>query len=107
MMAMTHDQHIGQPQHLTSELVQAEVALAREMHAVISDACAVTIASWWMSPDAAGWPFNRLASVGTLNAGELIGEIAILRSDPDMTDEASAELDALVKWAQHRHDEET
>ena len=55
----------GRIRHLTSDEVTAEVYAAEDAGREISDAAAVTIASWWQGPrEGNGLAFAELASTG-------------------------------------------
>jgi hypothetical protein len=92
------------PAHLCEAAALAEVN-ARRGHVEISDACAVTIASWWQSPGTVGRAFARLASTGSVVARDLADDLAAtfaelrpLGLNGDNSDEWRA-LEALATWA--------
>lgn len=99
---MTPDQSIGQPRHLSSIDVYAmvEQRLGKEE---ITDAAAVTVASWWQAPAGWGLPFAVLASTGRFNATELLQAISVTRPEA-RTEADNHALDMLATWAMHRHD---
>lgn len=101
---MTPDMSIGQPSHLSSIDAHDEVAHCFHAGVEVSDACAVTIASWWQSSDPAGLPFAQLASTGRFNPTELLQAISLCRS-PQVSRLDNRALDMLATWAMHRHDQ--
>lgn len=93
---------VGQSRHLSSDEVYAMVQerLGKEE---ITDACAVTIASFWQSPRGNGYAMAQLASTGTVDYDDLKDSIHLTRreavehygaSSPDV-----AALDMLGTWA--------
>ena len=93
----------ARPAHLREEQALAEID-TRHGRGEISDACAVTIASWWQSPGAVGRGFARLASTGAVPADDLAGDVAATLTELHGLglDAASTEaraLQALAAWA--------
>ena len=93
---------VGQPSHLSSEEVYAMVEQRLGMEE-ITDACAVTIASFWQSPGRVGYAMAQLASTGTVDYEEQKDDIHESRKDAvtyfggDSPDVAA--LDMLGTWA--------
>jgi hypothetical protein len=102
---MTPDINVGRPHHLSSDSAYTEIGRCYEAEKEISDACAVTIASWWAGPDVLSQEFTRLATSGSFNPRALLEEISIARTRIAMNTDHRA-LDMLATWAMHRHDEE-
>jgi len=63
----------------------------------ITDAAALTIASWWPSAGYVGGAFAELASTGRVDADALSRDIAAVYSDAHPTDRQC--LDMLGTWA--------
>ena len=92
--------------HLTSREVALQIAEREEMHSKgvplidvpeISDAAAVTIASWWQSPGTIGRYLASLASGAPVDHNDLLDDIEASRrkySDPDL----DIDLDYLATW---------
>jgi hypothetical protein len=94
----------GRPAHLSEAEALAEVA-AQEGREEVSDACAVTITSWWQSPGRVGRAFAQLASTGSVRLEALAEDIsatfAELRTvglNAANSDQWRA-LEALATWA--------
>ena len=84
----------ARPPLLGGDAAAAEVA-ARWGCEEISDACALTVASWWQSPGRVGRAFAQLASTGSVPLEALADDIsatfAELRSQHHATDLGSAD----------------
>jgi hypothetical protein len=93
--------HIGRPKHLTSEETYAQVA-ERVGKREITDAAAVTIASWWADPRD-GLPFAELSTAGYLNVERLTRAISLIYTTAEPKDRQA--LDMLGTWALNRHRE--
>ena len=91
------------PQHLTGREAAAEVA-DRWGREEISDACALTIASWWQAPNGPGQAFAQLASTGSVPlealADDISGALDTLRQHGTDTPDWRA-LSMLAAWALH------
>jgi hypothetical protein len=89
------------PRLLTSDHVRSEVERARESGGVVSDACALTIASQWQDPSPRGRVFAELASTGSADADAL--GVAIDREIADaVPDSDLSELYALELWVERK-----
>lgn len=94
------------PDHLTSPDAADEVFRWRDNPQVtISDAAAVTLASWWQSPGTVGRYLAQLASTGRVNVPDLLADIDATRREAEsreVFDDADAlGLSALEAWAVH------
>lgn len=87
---------VGKPRHLDSRQVYREIS-AFYGRAEITDACAVTVASWWQSPGRTGLPFAELASTGHVDVERLHEAIAHAYTEADDLDKRV--LDMLGTWA--------
>lgn len=88
---------VGRPDHLWSAQVTAMVNERYGGEVEITDACAVTIASWWQGPTGHGLPFAQLASTGRVEYVELAEAIYDARKSADAS--GKRELDMLGTWA--------
>ena len=88
---------IGHPRHLMGE---DALAMVHDRYgrgeAEITDACAVTIASWWQGPrEGDGLAFAELASSGHLDSERLSDDIANVYALPSTPAEDRIALDML------------
>lgn len=93
----------SRPAHLTGDAATAQVT-ARWAHEEISDACALTIASWWQSPGRVGRAFAQLASTGTVPLEALADDISATFNElrPHCVDIPQGRaLSMLATWALH------
>lgn len=90
---------VGRPQHLTTDSVTLEVR-ARYGREEISDAAAVTIASWFQSPAGHGAVFAALSTTGRVSVRELIDAIYAERAGalPPLPQPVDRALDMLATW---------
>lgn len=87
--------------HLTTAELSADMAAARAHVGIISDAAAVTIASWWQSSGTVGYVLAALASGREVDTGHLIADIDATLAPYDEHDEdPQAYLGALREWAE-------
>ena len=88
------------PEHLyTADVL--DMVEARHGVVEITDAAALTIASWWQSAGYIGSAFAELASTGSVDADALSRDIAAVYGEAHPTDRQC--LDMLGTWAIH-HD---
>jgi hypothetical protein len=78
--------------------VTAEVT-ARYGQREISDAAALTIASWWQSPSADGMPFTELSTTGSVDYEALCDAIHRERRELHNDTFNARALDMLSTWA--------
>lgn len=92
--------HTGPVHHLNSDGVAHEVYNAERQEREISDAAALTIASWWQSPRGSGLTF------AALQAGLPVEVDAVHSAIADVYPSAGPQdrkyLDFLGTWAIHR-----
>lgn len=70
----------NRPNHLTESEVTTELYTCSLLRP-ISDACAITIASWWQSPGSVGCVFAQLASTGKCDSHALLEDIRKTQRD--------------------------
>lgn len=76
--------------------VEAEVAAFKKTGEIISDACAVTIASWWHSP---GEPNStRLSTMGQIGIETEIHNFCNAKEYANLSDLDREEIDALEAY---------
>lgn len=91
---------VGRPDHLLGDQVYDQV-FARYGKMEISDACAVTIASWWQSPGGWGYAMAQLASTGRVPYDTLHEAIYQARKEAEAQGSLRdvQALDMLGTWA--------
>ena len=92
----------GQPRHLSSDEAYAMVEERYGKETEISDACAVTIASWWQAPRGPGYAMAQLASTGTVDYQEFLDGLRETRKEAVLTLQHPLDvqaLDMLGTWA--------
>lgn len=93
------------PALVTSDVVEAEIS-ERYGEREVSDAVALTIASFFQSPGGLGRHFAQLASTGTVDLTHLLDAInaereALLPNHPDLA-QSHRMLDMLATWGINR-----
>jgi hypothetical protein len=90
----------NRPEHLLSEWVTPQVtAWVHHDGAVISDAAALTIASWWQGPDPRGMVFAQLSTTGRVHQDEILAAANVERGNATSGKDDEA-LCALIGWAE-------
>lgn len=87
----------ARPSHLLQADVYMEIGEAQDQEREISDAAALTIASWWQSPDPLGLAFAELSTTGSVNYQDLSDAIAREYDGTHTLDRLC--LDMLSTWA--------
>jgi hypothetical protein len=89
---------IGQPRHLFGDEAMDEIDRVYGSDGPeISDACAVTVASWWAGPRRGdGLAFAELATSGTVDSDALSDDIANVYGAASVQDRKA--LDCLSTW---------
>jgi hypothetical protein len=90
-------------EHAREGTVRNAVREAWPTREPISDACALTIASWWQSPGSVGAAMATLASTGSVDCTALLDDIgATMRTQPTAGIRNRQDFDALIAlqtWA--------
>lgn len=94
--------------HLMEDEVRAEVSSCYGSPREISDAAAVTIASWWQSPGGTGSVLAALSTGASWDLEDLLDDIASTRAwaraQNCHTPEDDRALDMLATWALNRQE---
>lgn len=95
---LVHTISVGRLPHMRSADVVIMVD-GRYGKEEITDACAVTIASWWQSSSVYGMPFTALSTTGTVDYQALSDAIQRERKSMHSASFDSKALDMLSTWA--------
>lgn len=88
----------ARPAHLMSEQAEAEVTRTYGGDGgEVSDACALTIASWWQSPGRVGRHLAELSTTGSVGVEDLLTDIHNTYAEASTQDRPA--LDLLATWA--------
>lgn len=87
----------NRPSHLSSQQVRDEIKAAWPDD-YISDAAALTIASYWQSPGTHGRAFAELSTTGSVDLEALVSDIGATM-DHAMQGFSRRELQSLEAWA--------
>ncbi len=92
--------------HLNEDETRAEIARHYGTDTEVSDAAAVTIASWWQSPGGTGSVLAALSTGASWDLEDLLDDIASTRAwaraQNCHTPEDDRALDMLATWAINR-----
>lgn len=99
------------PRHLNTdgvetELLRCQINASYDQQPLISDAAALTIASWFQAPRGSGAVFAELATTGQVDRAELLEAARAERAHGDYGPMDDYALDALISWAHHYRNED-